>query len=173
MEITSEQIKTVEEILKQLEPGLLPEEIFYQIARVFVTPIVEIVPIILEDGKVKVLLLERPADDPFWGGMLHTPGTIVLSTDKEGSIESAFERILNNELAGETATHPPILVGYENHQGNRGRELALIHWIEMKDATSKVGKYYDIDNLPVRIVNTQVKFIKKAVDHYKNYKSNS
>ncbi len=162
--IETSEIDTVVKILKKLEPGLLPFELFHQIARLYVTPIIEIVPLKkTKSGEVTTILLQREKDDPVWPGMMHTPGTVVRASDTEGTFADAFNRILVNELCDLKIIHKPKLVGYEFHQVGRGRELALIFFVEYLKL-SKCGKEFPIDALPDNIIDTQLEFIQKAVN---------
>ncbi|EKE20015.1 MAG: hypothetical protein ACD_8C00067G0021 [uncultured bacterium] len=165
--ITEKEIQSVTEILKKLEPGLLPLPIFLEFARLYVSCIIEVVPFYNDNGNIQVLLQEREAEDPIWGGKLHTAGTVVRANDKEGSFESAFDRILNKELQGISVKTEPVFIRPIFHQVARGRELALIFYVEL--ATSEVshlGKLYDVDKLPSEIVETQIEFIKDAVNNF-------
>ncbi|MFZ2188798.1 MAG: hypothetical protein WAV73_04515 [Candidatus Moraniibacteriota bacterium] len=165
--ISPAEINTVVEILKKLEPGVLPFELFHQFARLYVTPIIEIVPLKKrEDGKITTILLERDKDDPVWPGMLHTPGTVARASDKEGDFSDAFGRILKGELGNLDLVHGPEFVAYEFHQVQRGRELALIFFVEYFGVPIN-GKEFEVGKLPENIVVTQLKFIKKAVDAFR------
>jgi len=163
-EIQSSEIETAVEILKKLKPGILPFELFHQIARLYVTPIIEIVPLKKHaSGEITTILLKRDEDDPVWSGMMHTPGTVVRASDTEGTFKDAFNRILNDELGNLNIMQKPKLVGYEFHQVKRGRELALIFFVEYVDK-SKCGTEVAVNKLPDNMVDTQLKFIKKAVE---------
>ncbi len=165
--ITEDEIKTVTEILKKIEPGLLPFPIFLEVARLYVSCIVEIVPFYNDNGNIQVLLQEREQEDPIWGGMLHTAGTVVRANDEDGTFKSAFDRILNKELQGILIKGEPTFVKSVFHQVARGRELALIFYVELAtNEVSHLGKLYDIEKLPAEIVDTQVQFIQDAAKQF-------
>lgn len=165
--ITENEIKIVTEILKKLEPGLLPFPIFLEIARLYVSCIVEVVPLYDNNGKIQVLLQEREMSDPVWGGKLHTPGTVLRANDKAESFESAFDRILNKELQGVSVVGQPVFVETIFHQVLRGRELALIFYVELEsNDVSHLGKLYDVKKIPKEIVDTQIAFINDAVNKF-------
>jgi hypothetical protein len=160
-QLETEEAQTIASLLSKLQPGFLPKEVFYEVTRLVVTPIVEVVPLRKgASGKTEVLLTKREEDDPNWPGMLHTPGTVVLATDEENSYESAFQRIAN-EL-GDVNTARPQFVNNTLHKGNRGMESALVFYSEVLGEPS-VGSFYPADNLPESIVDTQVPFIEEAV----------
>lgn len=160
--------KEVVEYLKTLNPGLLPREIFFQFARIFVTITVEIVPLrICKDGKVEVLFLEREKDDPYFAGLMHTPGTVVLATDEEGSFESAFERIRKNELDLMKWKKEPVFVETRFRQTPRGREVALVHWVEMEEGEPSIGEYFGENAFPQNIVDFHVDMINVAVKDFR------
>ncbi len=90
-----EEIKQASDILARLDPGRLPLDIFIEVARLTVTPIIEVVPLRKnKDGKTEVLLTERDASDSIWAGMLHTPGTVIRANDSDSNNLDAFQRIL-------------------------------------------------------------------------------
>lgn len=152
-------------LLKQLEPGFLPYDIFVQIARLTVLSIIEFVPLRTNPaGKVEVLLLARGSDDPIWPNELHTPGTVVRPTDTEGKIYLAFERILKEELGG-LKVSPPHYVGSRLQKSKRGTEQAQIFWIEVMEDT-EVGSFYELDKLPLNTMESQINFIKQAAANY-------
>jgi hypothetical protein len=161
---TSEQITQAAKVLTQLQTGVVPLEIFHEITRLWVTSIVEVVPLRIVDGKVQVLLLQRPDDDPNWPSMKHTPGTVLRATDVTEGIPSAISRIYNKELGIEEWQEPqyvqPIF-----HQVNRGAEMAQVFYIDLTYQEVN-GEWYDADALPKDIVDTQLSFIQAAVNKY-------
>jgi len=165
--IQASEIKTAVEILEKLEPGVLPFELFHQIARLYVTPIIEIVPLKKHaSGEITTILLQRDDDDPVWPGMMHTPGTVVRASDTEGTFVDAFARILEDELRGLEVAQNPQLVSYEFHQVQRGRELALVFFVEYV-GQPKYGTEVSINELSDEVIDTQLEFIGKAVDIFK------
>ncbi len=165
---TNNQSQAAIDYLRDLQPGFLPRDIFAQITRLVVTPIIEVVPLRKVGDSVEILLLKRPASDPNWANMLHTPGTVLRADDEKGGLASAFARILQDELKGVETIGTPTFVGFEFHQVARGSELALIHWIEVKD-NNGVGTFCNSETLPDGIVNTQRDFIAKAVAHFSTH----
>jgi ADP-ribose pyrophosphatase YjhB (NUDIX family) len=168
--LTSSELNDIVEILKKLEPGEIPFDLFHQFARLYVTPIVEIVPLKkYAEEKITTVLLQRDKNDPIWPKMMHTPGTVVRALDKEGDLSDAFNRILKEELSNLKIIYGPKLVSYEFHQVKRGRELALVFFVEYTGCPIN-GKEVDVNKLPRNIVDTQLNFIKKAVSCFKKYK---
>lgn len=162
--MTDLEIKTVTQLLKKLEPGLLPLSIFNEITRIFVSSIVEIVPLKKKNGVTQVLLVRRESDDPFWPNMWHTPGTVLRATDRKGDLNDAFQRILNSEL-GCTEEITPIFVDIRFSQSTRGSEFSAIYYINMVGKT-KNGEWFDASSLPQDLVKSQGELIKKAVDGF-------
>ena len=164
--ISPAEIKIVVEILKKLEPGVLPFELFHQFARLYVSPIIDIVPLKKhKDGKITTILLERDKNDPHWPGMVHVPGTVVRTSDAVGSFSDAFGRVLKEELYDLEIVHGPEFVDYEFRQVRRGKELSLIFFVEYS-GIPVAGKEVLIDALPQNIIDNQPEFIKKAVDAF-------
>lgn len=151
--------------LQSLSPGQLPSDIFHAVAAITVTPIYEVVPVRWNGQEVEVLLLQREASDPVWGGLWHTPGTVIRANDVEGSFLSAQERI-RAELGGATFRHEPTFVRMQFHQVRRGRELALIHWVEL-DGQPTQGHWVFAKALPETVVDTQRDFIAAAVENFR------
>ena len=169
VKISQAEINTVIKILKKIEPGFLPFDLFRQFARLYVTPIIEIVPLKKDrNEKITTILLPREKDDPDWPGMMHTPGTVLRASDKKGNLTNAFTRIIKDELHNLKIVHGPELVDYEFHQTKRGREFALIFFVEYS-GSPKTGQEIIVDQLPRNTVKTQIKFIKKATEVFKTY----
>jgi hypothetical protein len=165
--ITEAEIETTTKILKKIEPGTLPFPIFLEIARLYVSCIVEIVPLYNDNGKIQVLLQTRGREDPIWGGKLHTTGTVIRANDEDGSFKSAFDRILNKELAGIAIKKEPTFVKSILHQVARGKEFALVFYVELlTDKVSHLGRLYDIEKMPNEIVDTQIQFIQDAARQF-------
>lgn len=156
-------------LLGKLEPGFLPYDIFVQIARLTVLPIIEFVPLRVIDGRVEVLLLKRSANDDIWPGEIHTPGTVIRATDNSGEMYKAFERILNDEMAGTKVTDP-YYVGSILHQSKRGMEQAQVFWVEVIEEP-KIGIFYPAINLPETTISSQKEFIAQAVSSFTTYKN--
>lgn len=153
------------EQLAKLSPGHLPFEVFLQIARLSVTPVIEVVP--LRSGSaglegIEILLLRRPEDDPVWGSLLHTPGTIIRATDE--GLQDGLTRIIAGELGGIRAS-PPVFVCNCLHRQARGVELALVYWIEVEEQPQH-GTFAGLSRMPDDMVKTQLDFIEAACRHY-------
>lgn len=148
--------------LAQLEPGRLPLDVFIEVARLTVTPVIEVVPIIDQPRRLEVLLTKRADSDPVWPGMWHTPGTVIRSFDS--SVDDGVSRLLRDEL-GNCQSSEPEYVGYLLHKVSRGTELALVHWVTVS-AGITIGRAFDSDNLPENLVDSQRGFISWAISAY-------
>lgn len=166
-------IQKTAELLSSFEPGFLPYPIFEQIARLVALPIVEFVPLHLnEAGKCEVLLIARPDDDTLWPGLLHTPGTVVRATDlNKGQQDDwqAFKRIVHDELL-DSEVGTPHYVGSIFHESKRGAEQAQLYWIEIT-GEPKVGNFYPVDDLPEGLMESQLSFIKLAAENFQKHQS--
>lgn len=163
--ITDGEIAEVSRLLGKLQPGFLPFDVFHQVTRLWVSSIVEFVPLRrTQDGRIEVLLLPRADDDPVFPGTLHTPGVVVLATDALGSYRDAFERLLRTELPG-AKTSEPVYVMNSFHSSGRGTESANIYWVEMQSEPT-MGAFYDIEHLPGNLIPYQLGFIAQAAQHY-------
>ena len=160
--LPDDEVKLVTDVLAKLEPGFLPLSIFHEIARLTATPVIEIVPLRRVAGRVQILLTERDANDLFWPGQPHVPGTVIRATD---TLESAFARVFNQELGGVAASRPTFVENILNHS-NRGAECSQIYWIDVTGETT-VGQFYDVEKLPETVVASQMNFIPAAIESYK------
>jgi hypothetical protein len=160
-----DEIKKAAETLNKLTPGFLPKDIFLQVTRLCVTPIIEVVPLRKKGHSAEVLLFRRPENDPIWPNKLHTPGTVMLASDEKGSLKSPFARIIEGEMKGVIVYKEPVFVEYTFHQVARGSELALVHLIEVVD-NNGLGEFYNVESLPDTIVDTQIEFIQHAAKYF-------
>jgi len=163
--LSEEDVKIVVNILSKLKPGFLPFPIFHEIARLTAVPILEVVPLRKTENGIEILLLQRDQDDPVWPGQLHTPGTVIRATDCDTNFKEAFNRIFDNELTDVQASEP-VFVNNTIHHSGRSTEISQIYWTEVT-GESKVGKFYDVDNLPTELIQTQLDFIPAAIEHFK------
>ena len=150
--------------LADLEPGRIPLDLFNAMARLTVTPVVEIAPLYNNVGVLSVLLCKRPEDDPLWPGQYHLPGTIVGAQDRPGGYSDAFSRILNGRLR-DVQTTEPIFVGSEIVKTARGAEIALIHWAEIL-VNPKKDTLFPVDELPSDMIEGHPNFILMAIASY-------
>ncbi|MBI5466905.1 MAG: hypothetical protein HY975_01670 [Candidatus Kerfeldbacteria bacterium] len=169
MDHSPEDESRVVEFLHKLEPGKLPFNVFHAVAGITVTPIIEVVPLRRHNGTIEVLLFTREASDPVWGGLLHTPGTVVRASDRQGSFADAFDRILKGEMAGVSVIGQPTFVETRFHQVKRGRELAMVYWVTVAEAGHGRGSWYQVEALPATIVDTQREFIATAAAHFQQH----
>lgn len=167
LNMSDEAVNEIAAKLSELEAGFLPYPIFDQIARLVALPIIEFVPLRTHEGNTQVLLIERDKADNHFGGELHTPGTVIRATDLEkdsGGNWKTFSRILHDELL-DTPVGQPHYAGSIFHKSKRGAEQAQIYWIVVT-GEPLAGKFYNTDNLPESLIESQIKFIKVATTHY-------
>lgn len=151
--------------LKTLKPGFQPFDIFLQLCRITVTPVVEVLPLRKVNGIVEVLLTKRDEDDIFWPGKYHIPGVVLLATDEAGSLRSAFKRILDGELGGVKTQQSPFFVDFSFREEKRGMGLSLLHWVELRGKT-KLGEWFNWEKLPDTFLETQGHSLRKLVVNY-------
>jgi hypothetical protein len=164
---TEAEIAAAANTLQRLQPGFLPLPIFLAITRLSVVSAIELIPLRMLGNKVQVLLTKRPDDDPNWPGMLHIPGTILRATDSEGSTYgSAFKRLYDDELANVQLAGEPQLVEFLLHKVRRGVEDAKVFFVEVTGEPT-TGSFYDVDNLPDTIVDTQISYIRSSAEQFR------
>lgn len=151
--------------LAALKPGKLPLEIFNQVARLTVTPVVEIVPFYRDEGgELKVFLLQRGENDILWAGMYHVPGGIVLATDAPGSFSDALQRILDSKLASYQPTTPK-LIDTQLCKVSRGTEVAIVYMVLLLTVPDET-LLFDPENLPSNLIEGQAEFVQAALEQF-------
>jgi len=118
-------------MLNELEPGLLPQDVFEAIARLVVVPTFVIIPLFRRDGETRVLLTRRDDGDTHYAGLLHPAGKIMLATDE--NLAAIFERLIKSELPDISPVSPPVFVAQFFETITRGKEIALVHFLEIID----------------------------------------
>lgn len=143
---------------------------FNLIAERFVMIPVEAVTLRKKGDKIQVLLLEREEKDSVWGGLLHSPGTILRASDvnDDKSYKNAFLRLEEREI-GNKFSKEPIFLRNWFHRVKRGVENAMI-FVCTIEGEPKNGQFYNIDDLPENVVETQIEFIKYAAQEAKRLK---
>ncbi|MEX1112005.1 MAG: NUDIX domain-containing protein [Candidatus Andersenbacteria bacterium] len=149
---TPQEMATCVAVLKQLEPGFLPLELFDQIARLVRLPMVDVVPISYKEEHLHIGLIQREVNDIWWPGMWHLPGTVLRSTD---TMESAIQRLCDDELQIH-ASDPPVSRGFLLHYSKRGAEVVLIYTVENCSFEDKSTiKWFPINELPQELVDSE------------------
>lgn len=167
--LSANEIKQLTSLLAKLEPGFLPLDIFYEIARLVALSIVEFVPLRLNDqGQAEVLLIPRDADDKFWPNEFHIPGVVVRPTDIQNGHYTPFNRILADELKGVIISEPHFVKNMLR-TSRRGTEQAQIYWVEVYDQPV-VGEFYKVEELPDNIIEIQPEFIRVAAQDFLAFK---
>lgn len=152
-------------LLSELKVGVLPLEVFQQVARLVVLPILELVPLRVHGGAVEVLLLKRPINDLLWPSQWHTPGSVIRAYDEGSDASDALKRVINEELKGIKIGTPKFIKSLLN-QNERGKEWANIFWAEVLEAP-KVGEFFNSNSLPSNTMASQLSFINDAVNDFK------
>ncbi len=155
--------------LARQQPGRQPLPIFKELARLTVLPTAEYIPLRRSPatGVVEVLLTKRPPTDPWWPGLWHNPGTVLLASDTlsgEHDYTDATRRVFGpgGELKGSVRLlSDPIEVGTERRVTVRGHEIAVIFVVAVGDDTA-YGRYFALDSLPDDMVKHQIPSIKWA-----------
>lgn len=150
--------------LNQLTPGFLPRSVFHSIARIMVTTTFVVVPLLRRDDRTLVLLDRRSADDLYYPSMLNIPGTVVRASDE--NMAAVFKRLVALEMSDAVIRQGPVFVGNVFDQIVRGKEISLIHWVELEDSP-ELESLFDVEVLPADVVPTDRARIDMAVDHFR------
>jgi len=151
-------------LLDRLEPGWLPQEIFHAIARLVVTPTYVVIPQFRRDDRVFVHLCTRASNDPYYASLLNPIGTVLRSTDK--SLSAVYQRLLAAELPGAAVRRGPRFVDVAFDMIARGREISLIHWVELAEGAPS-HLLFDVAVLPANVVPTDYRRIEVAAAHFR------
>lgn len=149
--------------LATLAPGRLPLPVFQQVARLVVLPTIEYMPMRRSpvSGAVEVLLTQRPPTDPWWPGLWHNPGTVLLASDAmeaDDEYGDAEERVFGEagELRGEVERlADAVMIRTERRATTRGHEISIIFGV-LVSGEPTVGKFFAIDDLPDDIIPHQI-----------------
>ena len=149
--------------IKGLAPGHLPEPVFEAIARLVVTPTFVVVPVFRRADRTRVVLTRRSGDDTQFAGMLHPPGKIMLATDSD--LHAVFARLISTELPAIVVRSSPVFVAHFFEQITRGREVSLVHYLEVDDPAENMLSF-DPFALPNDVVQMDFARIIAAVKAY-------
>ena len=147
--------------LAKMEPGKLPLEIFNQVARLTVVPVIEVVPFYTENGVTKVYLLQRPISDELWAGKYHVPGSIILPGNASGSFSDVVDRIKKTKFS-EFDCGDEMFIGNFLCAVERGTEVAMVFSVDLKNKPQ--NNLFDYKDLPSSIINGQREFIEAAFE---------
>jgi len=161
-----EEINRTKNTLAQLEPGRLPFDIFTEVCRLTVTPVLEIVCLRRNSrGGIEVALLKRSANDPNWPDMYHVPGAVVTPTDIHAGLEGVVNRVCTEKLSIESVNKPKFIMN-DLCRVKRGVELAVVFAVEVEDEFA-VAQFYDVNALPDNLIEGHDIFISQTVKLYK------
>lgn len=124
-------------------------------------------------GHVNVLLTKRPPNDAYYPNQWHSPGTMLRGADvpketktnpdvpKFDGYKEAFDRLVEGELKLQFRGEPKQVKSFL-HFTPRGPENALIFLCEL-DGEPKVGRFFDIMELPPDLIEHHHRIIYTAV----------
>ncbi|MBI2593339.1 hypothetical protein HYW44_01710 [Candidatus Daviesbacteria bacterium] len=160
-----EELTTAANILGRLPSGRLPLGIFLQFSRLATLSVVEVVPL-NRTPELNVLLLQRPDDDPYWPSVWHSPGSIILPTDREGTTyQDAIERVIRGELRNPKILRGPIQFGNGINKEERGTAAWVGFWVEVTEAP--VGEFFSVDRLPENLIKGHTELIDAAARSFR------
>lgn len=142
-------------------------EVFRRIVMAVPTIAVETIILRKQNGKPRVHLVERDANDPDFGGQLHFTGTILRNTDS--CEKDALQRIAQQEL-GTTFSmvkfiSPPMVI-----KTPRGTISEHIYVCTVSpESQPTVGSFYDAHNLPDTFIEHQREPLHEALAFFYNH----
>jgi hypothetical protein len=150
-------------MLDRLAPGFLPRDVFDSIARLVVTVTYVVVPLLQRDGRMFALLHQRSADERCYPSLLNTPGTVFLASDAD--LAAVHERLMMKEMPEVAVRGCAVFVENVFDAIPRGRELSLLHWVELEN-DFRSRHLYDVSALPENVVPTDRPRIERAASHF-------
>lgn len=160
--MSSDAISQAAEVLDGLPVGFIPPQLFRQFARLAVLPSFVVVPVFRRGSQIHVRLTQRDVGDLDYPGQWHPPGTVIRPTDE--TLQACFERLARSELSEMAIVRGPVFFDVAFTQIVRGRELSLLHWIEIADDDSP--GHFPVRNLPKTTIDTDVPRIQGAASHF-------
>lgn len=160
--MNSDEISQAAAILGGVPVGYVPPMLFRQFARLVVLPSFVVVPLFRRGSEIHVRLTRREVADPDYPGQWHPPGTVIRPTDE--TLQACFERLASSELSEMTVIRGPIYFDVAFTQIVRGRELSLLHWVEIVDDNSPGN--FPVGNLPNTTIDTDIPRIQKAAAYF-------
>lgn len=166
---SEEEVANAADVIRRLPKGHLPYQLFMAVASKVVTPTLELLVIQDKGTNVEILLTRRPDDDKYWPGQWHVPGTVIRSTDIEGSFDSCINRILTDELAGSVTIAKPIFVSLEFWEVERGREIDQLFYVNVVNSKQlpENARFFPINKLPENLMRHHSEVIDKIIERYK------
>ena len=149
----TEQAQLVE-LLQMLEPGHLPEPIFFEMCRLNTLVSVEVASIV--DGRI--LLLHR--NDKHFGDVEHIPGTMVRGNEIP---EEALARLLDSEFANEGEGIEILDKIIYTERTPRG---IIVHLLHITNAIEEPDHMYSMDDLPENTLNYHRQIIEERLCKY-------
>lgn len=150
--------------LDNIKPGEVPEQLFCQIARITVTPVIEL--LITDNNSSVIILKKRSQTDKYWPGQYCIPGRII-SANFNGSIPDIADSIMADMKLKDYAMK---LAGIELVNTSRGKELAIIYKIRLKKIIAKNTSIYHLCNTDdvyrLSIINEHRSFIEKYLEEF-------
>lgn len=158
---SEEEINIASEIISRVESPM-PTVLFTEIARLVSTPLIELLPFSIIKDELQIRMIPRPEDDVVWKGQIHVPGNAFRGGE---NIEPVLQRLFQGELAQKALAGTIGYLGINFHDSERGTEQAHIcYFLEKKTNELRVGKLYPVDNLPNKVVPSQLPMIYRAAD---------
>jgi ADP-ribose pyrophosphatase YjhB (NUDIX family) len=132
-------------LMKELNPGFLPEPVFFEMQRLNNSLSVEIALYRETADGIAIYLGKRKDSDPFWPGLYHIPGTMVRGNE---SIQDSVVRLINGEFG--TLSEMPQFTRYYEAETPRGRITHLLFEAIVDEGDDTHFFYYD--QLPENLV---------------------
>lgn len=162
--------------LRGLKPGYQEFEIFEQLARLSGLSTVELLPVRVspqDTGKIEVLLVRRPVDDPFWPDLLHIVGAVIREDDvieHSHDYRTAISRAMG-EIGGLTFADSPVELETIHHRNVRSREIIIRFWVEVVGEPLH-GEFFEVSDVLGRaselgLLDSHVAMIRRVVEAYR------
>ena len=138
-------------LLKGIEPGRQPLDLFTQLSRLTVASTVEIVPIREQSEGPEVWLSQRSKDDRWWPGKWVLPGAVILANDTRdtnNSLTGPIARLFESELGGIRQVDDLHQLPSQFRYDGRGTEVTTQYWTRVETGAEPYqGQFFNVSEL--------------------------
>lgn len=100
----------------------VPPDVFYALAAKIILPTADLAIIEKRKGRAEVLLTKRPPSDPFFAGLWHLPGAIIMPG--ETALSTIEKRVLKPDVGISLPREPQFVLSRDILMGPAGEDTS-------------------------------------------------